>query len=188
MTINSQPKEKSFLALWFVSKFTVKIVSILYNLIKGGIHMNKDEFTYCFNKLREQHEQIKAASNSTLFLLESYAENQFQQQQFTELTKRLQLLSRLTFMHFQTEEEMLIPILKQMYSKNEDISFFLQEQHSALYEKYNELIRVVASDPQVPFNEIDPDVSSLIHLHLEHIFVEEQGLFPLIQKYLNSNN
>lgn len=145
--------------------------------------MDNYNYFYRFETLKRQHDQIKAASHVMLRLLD-FKGNEIQSYPFTKINNQLELLFQLSRDHFQQEEKILIPIIREMYTIHDSVSCFLQEQHDELNIKYNAIIQQIGNETTANFQKISDNILSLVHLQLEHIFIQEQGLFPLLQNFL----
>lgn len=148
--------------------------------------MRETLFSENLAKLMKQHDMIKAASRNLFELLENWMIYK-EAQQLSELKEQVIYLSKLYDDHFCQEEMVLLPLLKEMYSTNEDVSKYVQEEHSYLHQQFDYLVELISTKQDDPTFDIDHNVSTMLNQQLEHLFVEEQGLFPLIQMYLWSD-
>lgn len=129
--------------------------------------------------LIRQHHELKEISYTVQELMGNAS--------CSQLKELIMQLSQLTLEHIETEEETLIPLIKDMYYPNDhEIASFLQEEHAEIRKQLDVAVHdldAVEKKFHQPYWKYT--LQCILTNQLEHIFKEEQVLFPLIQRYLN---
>ncbi|RXT04814.1 hemerythrin domain-containing protein [Ammoniphilus sp. CFH 90114] len=127
-----------------------------------------------------QHEELKSISNTAQKLI------------FTAtrpvMKELISQLFKLTEEHVKQEEEILLPLLKEMYySDAQEISGFIIDEHNQIRKQL-----MVLMDSMDSFDEHDTEwahsIQCVLINQLAHIFEEEQVLFPLIKKHFSQKS
>lgn len=141
------------------------------------------EYAVCMSQLIRQHEEIKIISTHALDLLHSWAEEDYsiQLEQLKNLVERIDWL---VSHHTKQEEETIIPLLKEIYGAEEDLSQFIKVEHSHLLTDLSALAETIMGQGQ-PTNETIHMLTSILQQLLEHKFIEEQALYPLVQTHID---
>lgn len=129
--------------------------------------------------LIQQHHDLKELSNTAQEIMETAS--------FAELKKIIQYLFQRTIEHVDQEEEILFPLLKDMYYPNDrEISSFPIEEHAQIRKQLDVLVHELeAAEKQLHQPNLEYSLQCILINQLEHMFKEEQVLFPLIKKHLS---
>lgn len=139
------------------------------------------DYAVCMSQLVRQHEEIKMTSTHALDLLQAWAEDGDTTQQ-DELRQLVVRCCRLVSHHTKQEEETIIPLLKEIYGADEDVSEYVRDQHSHLLEDLSAIAETLSGQDQL----IDVGmISDIFNQLLEHKFIEEQALYPLVQAHID---
>lgn len=144
------------------------------------------EYAVCMSQLIRQHEEIKVTSTHALDLLHSWAE-EGHSIQLDELKNLVERIDWLVTYHTKQEEETIIPLLKEIYGEHEDIIEFVIDEHVHLLHDLSTLAAAILGQDQ-PSDETIHMFISILHQLLEHKFIEEQALYPLVQTHIDKTN
>jgi iron-sulfur cluster repair protein YtfE (RIC family) len=126
--------------------------------------------TQNFDLLTKQHEMIR--EKIRLF--------QEQKEISKEIDKNLELLIRLLEEHSKCEEQILMPLLKEIYPSQPEILQYVTKDHEEVEKGLSELMKT-----QLVLENI-PKIKSLLNQIVVHFVEEEKGLFPLLKTFLSS--
>ncbi|HJV44353.1 MAG TPA: hemerythrin domain-containing protein [Bacillota bacterium] len=95
------------------------------------------------------------------------------------LEYEIKQLIRLLEAHSICEEEILLPILKEMYQSQPDILQYVVEDHVVFQQELTALL-----DRPSSLQEKRRDIRSLLNRITVHFIEEEKGLLPLVDRFL----
>ena len=90
----------------------------------------------------------------------------------------LKILIQLLDAHSKCEEQMLMPILKEMYPSQPEILRYVEDDHEEVERGLSELV-----DTPLTIENITT-IKSFLNKMVVHFVEEEKGLFPLVKKFL----
>ncbi len=145
--------------------------------------MMQTEYAVCMSQLIMQYEEIKITSTHALDLLYAWAEDG-DSIQLDKMRHQVLKFCQLCFEHTKQEEETIIPLLKEIYGANEDISEFVRNEHAHILHDLSTVAETILETKQ-PTDETVQMISRALNQLLEHKFIEEQALYPLVQTHIN---
>jgi iron-sulfur cluster repair protein YtfE (RIC family) len=92
----------------------------------------------------------------------------------------LKILIQLLDAHSKCEEQMLMPILKEMYPSQPKILRYVEDDHVEVERGLSELVDTPLTTGNITI------IKSLLNRMVVHFVEEERGLFPLIKVFLKS--
>lgn len=145
------------------------------------------ETTKSLDLFTKQHHVINELTIQILHLLEAWSVNR-DSKPLADLRTLLIRLVAVSDAHRKQEEEALLPLLNEIYTTRDDMSSFVKEEHSHLQ---SQLVSLLETSNQIDIlnpNAFHEQVTKVLNDTLEHQFIEEQALFPLVQRHLEQRD
>lgn len=138
--------------------------------------------------LLEQHEKIKTLTKETIAVLERTKENALTND-YEVLLEKLVELKALLVEHSRQEEEMIVPILQDMYHPQAEMARYVEDEHTHLEEEIKEIkqhLREHIINRSERLEEgIHAKTKNFLTHTVTHIFEEESCLFPMLNGVLS---
>ena len=152
---------------------------------QGGKEMDGAVHSDLFGRFTRQHNEIRFVLKQVQQDLEWLAEMK-DAEKLTDLLMKIEIIADLFLTHANEEEGVVIPLLKQMYTE-ETLARYLLTEHEQLQQKLAELVadlRALVDREEKICGCFAEQICEWLEREMEHMFQEEQALFPLLLKYI----
>ncbi len=138
--------------------------------------------------LLEQHEKIRTSAKEAMSLLERTKENA-SAEDYGLLLAKLITLKVLLVEHGRKEEELIVPILQDMYHPQAEMARYVEDEHSHMEEELKEIKKHlrehILNQPERLEEAIYSKAKNFLTQTITHLFEEESGLFPMLKGFLS---
>jgi hemerythrin-like domain-containing protein len=138
-----------------------------------------------FGRFTRQHNEIRLILKQIQHDLEWLSEIK-DSELLADLLKKTEIIADLFLTHAKEEEGVVIPLLKQMYME-ETLARYLLTEHEQLQRKVAELVgglRILVDREEKIRGCFAEEICEWLDREMEHMFQEEQALYPLLLKYI----
>ncbi|WP_134704089.1 hemerythrin domain-containing protein [Ammoniphilus sp. YIM 78166] len=138
--------------------------------------------------LLEQHEEIRSLAKEAMSVLERTKENASTEDYELLLEKLITLKARLVE-HGRKEEELIVPILQDMYHPQAEMARYVEDEHTHMEEELKEIKKHLREHILNKSERLEEVIYSKAKTFLTqtitHLFEEESGLFPMLKGFLS---